>query len=180
MHRVLIVYGTTEGQTRKIAEFLAEESKAHGYLPTLYDAANMPPDIDPSHFDRVIVAASVNMDRHQADVRHFIQRVLPSLRTMRSAFLSVSLSAAGDAEDRYVAWEDMRRFLSDNEWRPAETEIVPGALRFTEHDFFKRWAMKRVATAKRVPRDTTCDYEYTDWEALGRFLKRFLGPSLGS
>ena len=36
--RILICYGTTEGQTRKIAEFIADVVKRGGHEPALFDA----------------------------------------------------------------------------------------------------------------------------------------------
>ncbi len=178
MQKVLIIYGTTEGQTRKIAQYLADESGKFGYSAALHDAATGLGDIDPSRFDRIIVAASIHMDRHQTTVEHLIRQHLSAFQNVRSAFLSVSLNAAGDAEERYAAWANVRQFLSDIGWQPAETQIVGGALRFTEQDFFKRWIMRRIAKEKGALRDTDRDYEYTDWEALSQFLKAFLTPAV--
>ncbi len=41
--KVLIVYGTTEGQTRKIASFLKDETEKLGHQVTLTDSTNNPP-----------------------------------------------------------------------------------------------------------------------------------------
>ncbi len=175
MRKVLIIYGTVEGQTRKIAEFMATEAQELGYAPTLHDATAAPPDFATARFDRIIVAAPVHMERHPIAVEHFVRQHLAALKAVPSAFLSVSLSAAGDAEDVFTAWTWLRAFLSDVDWRPSQTLVVAGALRFTEQDFLKRWLMKWIAKEKGAPRDTDRDYEYTDWAALTSFLKEFLG-----
>ncbi|MGE4063211.1 MAG: flavodoxin domain-containing protein [Rhodospirillaceae bacterium] len=174
MRRLLIVYGTTEGQTQKIAEYLASEARAFGHTCNIYNVASLPPDLDLAQFPKIIVAASVHAERHQASVAQFVRRALPSLQKAQTAFLSVSLSAAGDAKERYDAWEYSRKFLSEVDWSPTKIQIVAGALRFSEHDFFKRWAMRRLAKEKRADRDQ--DGEYTDWAELHQFLKDFLGP----
>lgn len=174
MRELLIVYGTTEGQTRKIAEFLAGEAREHGYGCAVYDATLAPADLDLARFTKVIIAASVHMERHQTAVTHFVREHRAALQKIPSAFLSVSLSAAGHAEECYDAWAYTRQFLSETDWQPPQVHVVAGALRFSEHDFFKRWAMKRLAKEKRAERNE--DHEYTDWAELSRFIKDFLGP----
>ena len=51
---------------------------------------------------------------------------------------------------------------------------VAGAFRYTEYDFFKRWALKYIAWHKGAPTDTSRDYELTDWEDLARFVDGFV------
>ena len=174
MRTLLIVYGTTEGQTKKIAEHLAAEARALNYACDLYDAKTMPADIDPSQFSKVIVAASVHMERHHPAVAEFVKWHVNALERTQSAFFSVSLSATGDAKERYDAWEYTRQFLSDVDWRPTQVHIVAGALLFSEQNFFKRWAMRRLAKDRHADRENDC--EYTNWTELNQFLKDFLDP----
>jgi len=173
--RLLLIYGTTEGQTKKVIEFLANEARALGFSCDVYNVASVPVDLDLTPFSKVLLAASVHMERHQSGAAEFVQRALPALKEAQTAFLSVSLSAAGDAKERYDAWEYSRRFLSEVEWSPTKVLIVAGALRFSEHDFFKRWAMRRLAKEKRA--DPSRDGEYTDWAELRLFIKDFLSPA---
>lgn len=175
MRKLLIVYGTTEGQTRKIVEYLAGEARGLNYDRDLHDAGSIPDNLQLSQFSKIIVAASVHMERHQEAVVQFVKKYRSDLEKCETAFLSISLSAAGDAEERSDAWEYTRRFLSEVDWRPTKVHIVAGALRFSEHDFFKRWAMRRLAKEKRADRKNDC--EYTDWPELGHILKTFLGPA---
>jgi menaquinone-dependent protoporphyrinogen oxidase len=174
MRKLLIVYGTTEGQTQKIAEYLADQARTFNYACDVRNAASLPAGVDFTQYPKVIVAASVHMERHQTAVAQFVQQALPALRKAETAFLSVSLSAAGDAKERYDAWEYSRHFLSEVDWAPTKVQIVAGALRFSEHDFFKRWAMRRLAKEKRA--DSEHDGEYTDWAELRQLLKDFLAP----
>lgn len=175
MRKLLIVYGTTEGQTRKIAAYLAEEARGLNYDRDLHDVQAIPDNLELSQFTKIIVAASVHMERHQENVAEFVKKYRSDLEKYETAFLSISLSAAGDAEERSDAWEYTRHFLSEVDWRPTKVQIVAGALRFSEHDFFKRWAMRRLAKEKRADRKQDC--EYTNWPELWHFLKAFLGPA---
>jgi len=59
-------------------------------------------------------------------------------------------------------------------WRPQATHHAAGALLFTQYDFFKRWAMRLIALQRNANVDTHADTEYTDWQALTRFVEDFL------
>lgn len=177
MSRLLIVYGTTEGQTRKIAEFIAAKARGAGHVVEIHDATAVPAGLNPEGFDHVIVAASLHHEQHQAPVDFFVRKNLLPLQNVHTAFLSVSLSAAGDESDHHDALACANRFLMELRWQPSRTVLVAGALRFTEYDFFKRWALKQIARQKGAPTDTSSDYEFTNWSELERFTSEFLGQA---
>lgn len=174
MKSLLIVFATTEGHTRKVADFIAREAAALGWSATAHQLGAGVEQVPVSNFEKLIVAASVHLDHHQPAIEEFVRRYGASLCDNNAAFLSVSLSAAGDAEDRYVAWQYARDLLSHSTWNPAHVDIVPGALKFSESPFFKSWALRRLMFKKRIHRDRNEDYDFTDWDELARFVKRFL------
>ncbi len=57
---VLVAYGTVEGQTGKIARFIAQIVQEHGDTATLTDTANPRENVDPAQFSQIVVAASVH------------------------------------------------------------------------------------------------------------------------
>src|SRR5215475_12097536 len=63
--KLLIVYGTSEGQTRKIAGFVAEHLAQQEHQTQLVSAIDATAAIDPRDFDAVIIAASVHAGRYQ-------------------------------------------------------------------------------------------------------------------
>jgi menaquinone-dependent protoporphyrinogen oxidase len=90
---VLIVYGTTEGQTRKIAEWTATHIRGRGHQAELYDSAAPVSDLDLETYDAFIVAGSIHQECHQETVINFVIAHRETLDTKPSAFISVSLSA---------------------------------------------------------------------------------------
>jgi menaquinone-dependent protoporphyrinogen oxidase len=64
MSRILIVYGTTEGQTRKIAGRIAEMARGYGHEAVAADSAQHPPPVG-AGYDAVIVAGSLHHQKHQ-------------------------------------------------------------------------------------------------------------------
>ena len=172
---ILVVYGTTEGQTFKIASFVTDRLRDKGKDVTLIDSADVPNELAVDGIDAVIVAGSVHNGSHQASLLQFVRDHHASLQTKPSALISVSLSmASDDKEDRLDALACADRFLSTAEWKPTVTHLVAGALRYTRYDVFKRWMLKMIASAKGAPIDTSRDHEFTDWKDLEAFTDAFL------
>ena len=170
---ILVLYGTTEGQTRKIATFLADVFAAHGEGAALVDATAS--QANPQSFSSALIAASLHEGRYQSAVVDFARRNHDALNAMPTAFVSVSLSAASqDPEDLEGLSACVADFEQRTGWRPGEVHHVAGAFRFSQYDFLKRWAMKYVAYRRGQPTDASKDYELTDWEALRACAGDFL------
>ena len=173
MARVLVVYGTTEGHTRKIALRIGQVARARGHEAQVLDASLRP---DPTQgWDAVVVAASVHQLRHQASVNHFVREHRHTLNALPSVFFSVSLSASLPHPQHQVeAREVAAELLAESRWRPVAVHLVGGALLYSQYDFFKRLRMQMIAREDGRPTDTSRDYEYTDWERLKRETEAFL------
>ena len=172
MTKILIPYGTTEGQTAKIAGVMAEVIRGHGGEAETVDIKGVPDPI-PDVYHGVIVGASIHMDHHDKRVAEFVQHNRALLERLPSAFFSVSLAAHGDTEDaeRYV-----EEFIQQTGWRPAKIALFSGALLYTHYGFVKRHLMKKIAHDKpgHLGTDTSRDYVYTEWDGVRRFAEDFL------
>ncbi len=168
--RILIVYGSTEGQTRKICHFALQYFSKNGHAVALCPA-DTAADLDPAEFDGVLLAASVHTGHYQSSLVEFAKSHASVLKGMKSLFLSVSLAAAGDeAED----WAGLSRivdgFAAEIGWTPNRIEQIAGAFRFSDYDFFKYWAMRWIESQKDPSTTPGEDREYTDWDALENIL----------
>ena len=143
MAKVLIPYGTSEGQTAKVAAVIAEVMRERGHEAECVDVGGL--------------------TDHALDDHDVLER-LPS------AFFSVSLAAHGDPEEarRYV-----QEFEDGTGWRPDLVAMFSGALLYTQYGFVKRTVMKKIARDKpgNLGVDTSRDYVYTEWDAVKRFAE---------
>ncbi|HET7460334.1 MAG TPA: flavodoxin domain-containing protein [Longimicrobium sp.] len=172
MASVLVVYGTTEGQTRKIAHFVGHVARQLGHAATVLDASLDPA---PEGHDAVIVAASVHQLRHQSAVMHFAAEHRHLLNTLPTAFFSVSLAAALDDPHHQVeAREVADELLAETRWQPQMVRLVAGALLYSKYDWMKRMLMQMIARHDGRDTDTSRDWEYTDWERLRGDVEQFL------
>jgi menaquinone-dependent protoporphyrinogen oxidase len=170
--KLLIIYGTTEGQTRKIARFMKAVLLDAGHKVTIADASDEPPV--PDDYDAILIGGSIHIHRYQSAVTHYIIRNATALNKMPGAFFSVCLAVASDLEEEHrEAQKIADSFLEQTGWEPLMTTQIAGALKYTQYDFFKRFIMKMIAKREGRTTDTSQDYEYTDWDAVKKFVNEF-------
>jgi menaquinone-dependent protoporphyrinogen oxidase len=171
--RILIVYGTTHGQTAAIAAFLQLTLEQRS-CQVVVSNVREPPTPPLNHFDGIIVGASVIARGHQPAIAAFIRDNVETLNAMPSAFLSVSASAGSSREEGRAAARRLRDgFLAETGFHPALTECIAGAIKYTKYNFLLRWYMKKASRMNGGSTDTTRDHEYTNWEQVATFAGQF-------
>lgn len=171
---VLVVYGTGEGQTERVAGHVADVVRERGHDVTLVRGDRVPEGFSIAEYDGAVVGASVHGGRHQRYIHEFVVENRATLGVMPSAFFSVSLSAAGEESGREQARALLEGFLEDVDWQPAVKAIVPGRLAYSQYGPIKRLVMRLIAKRAGGATDTSRDHEYTDWEGVTRFAEEFL------
>jgi len=170
--KILIVYGTTEGQTRKIARFMEDVLQDAGHKVTIADASDEPPV--PGDYDAIVIGGSIHVHKYQSAVTHYITKHVAVLNKMPGAFFSVCLAVASDMEEEHREAEKITSdFLAQTGWKPLFTTQVAGALKYTRYDYFKRLIMKVISKREGRTTDTSQDYEYTNWDAVKKFVIEF-------
>jgi menaquinone-dependent protoporphyrinogen oxidase len=181
MKPVLVVFATREGQTRKIAEHVANTIRARGDEADLLDLeSDEQPDLDLSSYAAVVLSASVHLGRHEREMVGFVKAHREELERLPTAFLSVSLSEAG-VEDATASLEmrsqsaiDVKKMIDDfcnaTGFHPSRVWPVAGALMYTKYGALVRFVMRRIAKRAGASTDTAHDHEYTDWKGLHRFV----------
>lgn len=174
MAHALVLYGTTEGQTAKIAQHIADRGRAKGHTVDLIHGAELPEDFALDRYAGVLLGASLHEGHHQRYVRTFVTEHRDALERTKTAFFSVSLSAASaEPESREAARTCMEEFFRETKFRPQRAEIVAGALRYTQYSWWKRALLKQISKHQGGDTDTSRDHEYTDWNAVDRFADAF-------
>lgn len=171
--KLLVLYGTTEGQTRKIARYIESEAEKLGWAASVCNLTEEAPNLQGC--DAVIIASSIHMGRYQTAVADYAIRNAPVLTKMPSAFVSVSLTAAGNDEESWKELHELtEHFLKHCAWTPTQTLQVAGALKYTQYDWLRKQLMRMIAKSAGGSVETTHDHEYTNWDELKMFVKDFL------
>lgn len=180
MKRLLLLYGTTDGQTAKIMKFLDAELRGLGAGVTLVEADGGPAPAELSEYDGVIVAGSIHAGGFQRRLIRWVRHHREALNARPHIFLAVCLSVL--QQDPAVHRELERiltRFVRATGWRPRAMKAVAGALSYSRYGFLRRWVMRRIARKAGGGTDVSRDYEYTDWEELRRLATNFLSSCGG-
>ena len=167
---IQILYSTTEGQARRIAERVDTELRARGYLTQCESVATAVMCTKPN---ALVLIASIHVGKHATVARNFIRSNLPLFNEMPSGFMSVSLSA--NEADRTRAQGYVTDFMDETGWRPQVITTVAGAIRYTSYNFLKKLIIKRIATESGLPTDTSRDHEFTNWDEVAAFIDAFEG-----
>jgi menaquinone-dependent protoporphyrinogen oxidase len=175
MCTIPVFYATTYGQTRRIAERIADALRKDGHASFALDVASEAGRrFDWSRASGAVLAASLRAGRHQSAATAFARTHAARLNAMPSWFVSVSLSAGSrHAEERQAAEKIARTFVDGVGWTPGQVSCVAGSLAYTQYSFLIRWFMQRIARKEGASTDTSRDHEFTDWSEVAALSRRF-------
>lgn len=166
----LVVYGTGEGQTEKVASRIAGVLRERGHDATTVNAGDPPADLDVSAYDAVLVGASIHAGKHQEAVRTFVESARDTLAARPTAFFQVSLTSSRDDEEAAAqAATYVEEFVDATGWHPDRIGLFGGALRYSEYGFFKRLLMRQIVKKTMPEVDGSEDVEFTDWDEVEAF-----------
>jgi menaquinone-dependent protoporphyrinogen oxidase len=182
--QIAIVFATREGHTRDIAAHLAAVLRSHAAVPVLVDPRHPEPGFSLDDCAAVLLAASVHAGHVEREMVRFVREHRAALDRLPHALLIVSLSEAGVERQDATPAEHARfvadvakldtQFARDTGWTPRRVEHVAGALAYSRYHWLVRRLMRRIACASGGSTDTSTDHDYTDWQALDRFIEDFL------
>jgi len=186
--KILIVYGTREGQTRKIGEYIAKELKTLGHDITLVDseaelengAHNVTMNghnVDPRTYDATVVGGSVHMSYFPKNLIGWVGHHGPHMSQQPSAFFSVCLGINDKSNNAQKSREYEEKlvteFLKQSRWEPRFYDIFAGALQYTQYNWFMQRVMRYISGHSGGDTDMNKDYEYTNWDQVRDFAHRF-------
>lgn len=175
--KFLIVYGTTEGQTRKIVQAIVKQLENRGHEAKAFDSDRRMADLEITTFDAAILAGSVHEQRHQETFTNFVIAHRQQLRELPTLLISVSLSIAFK-DGRSEAQRYVDNFQAYTEFNPKRVSLVAGALRYKEYDYFMSQIIEHVVLGDRE--QIREDREFTDWTALESDVDAFVDLVAGT
>jgi menaquinone-dependent protoporphyrinogen oxidase len=174
MARIAVVFGTTDGQTAKIARYLTEVLRSEGHAVSVWDTRATVPAAALVGEDAAVIAGSVRMGKFQRALVAFARERRGELARIPTVFLPVSLSAArSTSAARREVRKTIARFIDETGFGPGAIEPVAGALAYSRYGFWTRLAMILISKMSGGDTDTSRDYEYTDWAAVAEIARRF-------
>lgn len=171
MLRVLVLYASEDGQTRKIATRVAELLSKKRIDVHLRDARSSRAAAHLASFDGIVIGASVHYGHHRRELRNLVAEHSALLHTRHTAFFSVSLSAGGPTPDRDGAKRYLEEFIEETGWLPDQSAAFAGAIRHSRYSLVRTIMLRLSLLTKGMPE--AGDHEYTDWHAVTAFVETF-------
>jgi menaquinone-dependent protoporphyrinogen oxidase len=180
MTRILIVYGTFDGQTLRIAERIGAVLTASGHAITLRDAQWPLAASDIRAHDAVVVGGAIRYGKFPRALERFARTHAAALGACPTAFFCVCMAARDPARGPEAAGAYTAKFVARTGWKPDVTASFAGALQYTRYNPFIRLMMRLISGSQGGNTDTSRDHEYTDWNSVERFARdvaaRFTQP----
>ena len=171
MPSILIVYASTDGQTRKIAERLQSTLADRAIEATLADIGRVQ-DFNLADFDGLIAGASVRYGSHDPRMARFLDNNRSVIERIPNAFFSVNLIARKPEKRDLAGNKYLRKFLEQLSFEPEHVEIIAGKLDYPRYRFADRVMIRMIMKMTGGPADGKSVIEYTDWAQVDRLADR--------
>ena len=167
MSRILVAFHTSEGQTARIAERIAEVLRQDGDDVDVSELDHAPA---PDAYDGIAVGDSIHIGHHSRPMTHYLKEYAGQLDGVTSALFQVSMTSAyPDDEHSTLAHTKVQELLDHTGFVPDIVGLFAGALVYTKYGWLTRRVMRSIEGHQGGDTDTTRDYEYTDWDAVEHF-----------
>lgn len=168
MAKILIIYSTTDGQTRKICQRLQQviEQQAHHVMVVPIQDA---PRIDVAAFDKIVIGASIRYGHHSPQIVDFIAKNKSLLESRPNAFFSVNVVARKPEKSKPEHNPYLQKFLKRISWRPRELAVFAGKIDYPSYRAFDRFMIRLIMRMTKGPTDPTTVVEFTDWNQVDAF-----------
>ena len=165
----LIIYSSTDGQTKKICEAIRENFNNKGFIEILplEDAFHL----NINSYDQIILGASIRYGKHNPMVYKFIEKNKDTLENKKSAFFSVNVVALKAEKSTPSTNPYIKKFLKKTNWRPNKLGVFAGKIDYPSLTFLNRSIIRLIMFITRGPTDIKNVYEFTDWEGVKIFSK---------
>ncbi len=167
MSRILLLYSSVYGLSRRICETLGGQLAARGDAAEVF--AITEPGVDPAAFDAVVVGASIRQGKHNPAVMAYVTKHLAALESRPSAFFSVNLVARKPGKNTPQTNPYLQRFLAGCPWHPKLLGVFAGELDYSRYGPMERRMMQLVMWINHGPTDPKTRVQFTDWNEVERF-----------
>ncbi|MDA9662298.1 menaquinone-dependent protoporphyrinogen IX dehydrogenase [Candidatus Pelagibacter sp.] len=165
----LIIYSSTDGQTKIICEKIKNFSKNSESIKLIsLEEAN---DFNLQSYENIIIGASIRYGKHNKNLYKFISSNKETLEKKRSAFFSVNVVARKPEKNTPETNPYMKKFLKISNWKPDKLSVFAGKVNYPNYSFFDKYIIRLIMFITKGPTDTSKSFEFTDWSKVEDFAR---------
>ena len=167
MARILIIYSSTDGHTRKICQRLKQMAESRNNQVTLVSVDNVTTDLN--SFDKIIIGASIRYGRHSRQIYEFIKDNQKILDSRPNAFFSVNVVARKAEKCKPETNPYLQKFLRQITWKPRKLGVFAGKIEYRKYRYLDRLMIRLIMWMTDGPTDPDTCVEFTDWNQVAEF-----------
>jgi len=165
--KTAILYSSVDGQTLKICNKLRDVFQQNNQNIELFSVNDFNEDI--THYDKLIIGASIRYGVHNKKVIEFINTNKKQLDSIKTAFFSVNLVARKPEKSSPDTNPYVIKFFKTIDWTPTLVEVFAGKLDYKKYPFFDRIMIQFIMWMTKGPTNSNAEIEYTNWDKVKAF-----------
>ena len=170
MYKILIIYSTTDGQTKLICERIKNLSQFNSKIKLISIEKVGKENL--SSYETIIIGASIRYGKHKSSVLNFVKKNIKILNQKRSVFFSVNVVARKEEKSLPETNPYIIKFLKSVNWNPIKKAVFAGKIDYPKYNFFDRLIIRLIMFITKGPTDTSKSYEFTDWAKVDDFANQ--------
>jgi len=168
MSKVIIIYSTTDGHTKRICSRIEQVIKDAGddvKVVSIDDVGS----VDVTSFDKIVIGASIRYGVHHKKVYDFIRVNHEMLDSKPNAFFSVNVVARKPEKNQPDTNPYLKKFLKEITWQPNQLAVFAGKIDYPRYSFLDRNIIRFIMWMTKGPTDPAETIEFTDWKQVEDF-----------
>lgn len=167
--KILIIYSSTDGHTKKICEVIKENliDKRELHLTSIENVSGT----NVQFYDYIIIGASIRYGKHNRKVFDFIEKNLNIIEKKKNAFFSVNVVARKNEKNTPETNPYIKKFLSKTRWKPKKLGVFAGKVDYPNYSFINKQIIRFIMFITKGPIDTSKSFEFTNWDNVKKFAQ---------
>ena len=168
MAKILIVYSTTDGHTRKIClrlQGIVENLNNQVAVISVHEAGT----VDLDSFDKLVIGASIRYGKHSPEVYEFIKVNSRVLDAKPNAFFTVNVVARKPEKNTPETNPYLKKFLKQISWKPKVLGVFAGKIDYKLYGPLDRFMIRLIMRITKGPTAPDTNIEFTDWDKVDAF-----------
>jgi len=168
MAKILIIFSTTDGHTRKICNRLQQVIDNQNNQVTVISVDDAG-TIDLDSFDTIVIGASIRYGKHSPKIYEYIKEYSQILDSKSNAFFSVNVVARKPEKNRPETNPYLKKFLKQIPWQPKLVAVFAGKIDYQKYGFLDRFMIRLIMWITKGPTDPKTNIEFTNWNQVEEF-----------
>lgn len=171
MKKLLVLYSTRDGHTKKIVDFILKQNEQWCIdVNDLHTSLS----ISPEGYDQILIAASIRYGHFHPSLNEYVQKYKDVLCNKTWSFISVNLVARKSEKNSPNTNLYTKKWLEQTPVKPTYIEVVAGALQYSKYNWWQTLIIQFIMKMTGGNTDKSKDIEFTNWEKVQKFAEQLL------